>query len=147
MSRTIEWVDRPTMKPRNTRQLRVLIERRTLEYLWGQRHWVVPRLVSEVFGDGRKLIRLYPIMYRPYHFVVRIDSGWSLNNWDNGELLIDHLDDIEISIEEEFIDWPWARQYGLKWSDDDEAENSSRIDWDGGSSWSEINWPRIKRKA
>lgn len=127
------------MNPHNTNQLRALVERWQVVEHWAQRCRIKPRLVTRVFGDGRRLLRLYPIMFRPNHFVVRVDS-----KLDDGHAH-DWLDEIYEAIEEEFYEWPWARQYGLKWHEDDSADCDSRLSWDDGSSWEEMKWPRLKR--
>jgi len=99
----------------------------------------MPRLVTRIFGDGRRLLALYPIMHRPNHFVVRMDSSIDITHAD------DWLEEIYEEIEEEFHEWPWARAYGLRWHADESAENDSRLSWNDGSSWSEMRWPRLKR--
>lgn len=137
----LEFSDHPTMNPRNTNQLRPLIERWQAAHLWGQPHRIKPRLVTHVLGDGRRLLALYPILYRPNHFVVRMDSKVNITYAD------DWLDEIYDAIEEEFYEWPWARSYGLRWHKDDSAENDSRVSFSDGSSWEEIQWPRMKRRA
>ncbi len=139
-TRSLEFIDHPTMNVRNTRQLKPLIERWQIERLWGQPHRIMPRLVTEVFGDGRRLLALYPIMYRPNHFVVRMDSKIEITYAD------DWLDEIYTSIEDEFYEWPWAKAYGLKWHEDDGADDDSRISFEDGSCWSEMGWPRLKRR-
>lgn len=123
----------------------MVIERRTCMYHWGKRHFVVPRLVNKVFGDGAVLLRLYPIMMRPHHFVVRIGSDYATSNWDReSRVPTDQwLDDVYDAIEEQFVEWPWAKQYGLRWpmGDDAEGERSSRIDWSEGSCRGVMDWP------
>ncbi len=146
--RKLEYMRTPTMHPRCTKALRRLIERRTVEYLWGQRRIVIPRLCSKIFGNGRKLLALSPIMYRPNYFVVRIDSNWSTSNWETDESKMppsEWLDRVYDEIEAEFPEWPWARQYGLRRTEDDSDDRSSRTDWSDGSTWSEAFWPRLKR--
>jgi hypothetical protein len=135
------------MSPRATHKLRELIERRTCAYLWGKRHFVVPRLVSQVFGDGRKLLGLAPIMFRPNYFVVRIDSRWSMSNWDQQNPMVPHdwLDNVFDSIEEEYVEWPWAKAFGFKWSDDPLVDCNSRIDFSEGCAWWEMPWPRWRK--
>lgn len=134
----LEWSPSPTMDPHDTDQLRPLIERWQVRRLWTVPHRIKPRLVTKVFGDGRKLLAVFPIMFRPNHFVVRMDSKIETTYAD------DWLDDIYSAIEEEFYEWPWARQYGLKYHDDDGAENDSRLSFNDGSCWSEMDWPRVK---
>lgn len=140
-SRDIEWVDHPTMSPRNTEQLRPFIERWQTAYLWSNPHRIKPALVNAVFGDGRTLLKLYPIMFRPNHFVVRIDSATNTRHAD------DWLDDIYEAIEEQFYEWPWAKAYGLTWHEDDGADDDSRLSFADGSSWGEMKWPRLRRRT
>lgn len=138
--------DNPTMGVENTSYLRKLIERRTAKYMWGQLRFVTPRVCGEVFGDGRKLIGLSPIMFRPNYFVVRIDSAWSTSNWDRtgATLLIDNIDDVYTSLEEEYEEWPWSRMFGLKRTDDWDDERSSHINFNDGCEWWEMCWPSLQ---
>lgn len=143
-ARNIEWCDSPTMNPRNTNQLRKFIERRQTAYLWGQPQSITPRLCGRVFGDGRQLIVVSPIMFRPNYFVVRIDSSWSTSNWDRDNPMTpsEWIDDILDAISEEFVEWPWAKEYGLRWSDDERDDCQSEIDWSDGLEWGEMQWPQ-----
>src|ERR1700722_6636073 len=129
-------------------ELRRLIERRQKAYLWGQPNWITPRLVSEVFGDGKQLIGIAPINYRPNYFVVRIDSTWIINNHARDcELLIDNIDEIYDAIEEEYPNWPWYRAYGLKLNVEHGEELSEDPDFSCGSEWWGEDRPkRSKRK-
>lgn len=120
---------------RRTARLRKVIERRQRATLWGKVYYVTPRLVTEVFGDGRQLIWLAPLATRPNWYVVRIDSRWKLSNHETGDLLHDHLDDIYNSIEAEF-----------------DVSNSGDVDsvtrpWPAfdhscGCGWGAQDWPR-----
>ncbi len=69
---------------------------------WGDEYTVEPALVAEIFGDGAQVIGLQPLNTRPQFYVVRVDSAWSISNWDDGDLLIEHLDEIYESIEGEY---------------------------------------------
>lgn len=143
----LEYRDGPTMNPRNTRQLRRLIEVPRARWLWGKKFIVAPRLVSEVFGNGRRLMEISPLMYRPHFFVVRIDDSWAKSNRDHsGARPVRHwLDDVYGAIVDEFVEWPWAGKYGLRWSDDD-SDRSSRIDMSEGCEFFETGWPRLRRR-
>lgn len=88
------------MRDRATAKLRAFVERRHRRLMWGQPHWVKPRLVSAIFGDGKVLLLLTPIMTRPNYFVVRIDSEWHLDKDGGG--LCEHLPEIQESIEDQF---------------------------------------------
>lgn len=100
-----------------------LLSRRK-RYLWGRAYMIRPALVRRKFGDGKRLIKLWPIIHRPLYYLVYVDSSWSLFN-DDENPLIDHLDDIYEQIAEEFgerngdeYQWPEA-------------------DFDDGSTWEE----------
>lgn len=82
--------------------LRQRIERRHATSLWGQKRFVTPRLVTPVFGDGKQMIWLTDLNVRPAYWVVRIDSKWSINNWDPSPNPSDWLENIYQAIEEEF---------------------------------------------
>ena len=58
--------------------------------------------VTMLFGDGGKAIWLKTFGNPGGHYIVRIDSSWSVSNWGDEPLLIDHLDEIYEAIEEEF---------------------------------------------
>lgn len=83
-------------------KLRALIERRQAGYLWGRRYFFTPRLVSEVFGDGRKLLGLSGVNTRPAFWVIRVDSKWLDERGSGTELLRDHLEEIYQAIEADF---------------------------------------------
>jgi len=139
----IFWYDEPTMNPHNTKRLRSLIERQEEAYLWGQPSMVTPRLCGQVFGDGKKLIALSPILYRPRYFVIRIDSSWSTSNRDQCAIGPgDWLDEVYDALEDEYLYWPWADEYKLSKDVDREDENSAIMDFSDGSEWSEMKWPR-----
>ncbi len=82
-------------------RLRKMIERRQVAWLWGQKRFVTPRLLSRVFGDGKQTIWLSGINTRPAYWVIRVDSTWTLDNLNGGNLR-DHLEEIYQAIEEEF---------------------------------------------
>lgn len=57
-----------------TARLRSLIERPEKCIFWGGTYTRTPRLIARVFGDGKLLICITPLVTRPNYFVVRIDS-------------------------------------------------------------------------
>lgn len=86
-----------------TEELRAVIEVERESSLWGRPHKVTPRLVGKVLGDGKQLIWFAPIMSRPNWYVVRIDSGWSLDNHaDAGVQPVDWTEGVLLAIEEEY---------------------------------------------
>jgi hypothetical protein len=137
----LAWVEEPTMDPRDTEQLRGLVERWIICDLWAMQYLIKPRLVDEVFGDGRRLLLLTPIMHRPNRFVIRMDSKQDITH--GGEWLYE----IETAIEEEYPDWPWAEDYGLTRHEDEEAEDDSRLSFEDGVGWGECNWPQVVEPA
>lgn len=115
-----------------TERLRAAIQRRRKIHHWGHAYLVTPLLVTERFGDGKRLIWLQPLNTRPNYYVVRVDSGWKFyDEWEEGdEDFRDHLDDILEAVENDFgsehdwetgkhVDWPaldlWA---GCAWGDE-----------------------------
>ena len=92
--------------PPTTEQLRAIIEVEQDVTMWGQPHRVTPRLVSEVFGDGRLLLEIIPLATRPNFYVVRVDSSWGWNEGgrNNDAPIRDHLDEIYDAIEDEYGD-------------------------------------------
>ncbi len=86
---------------RETRRLKLIIERRQAGYLWGQKHFFTPRLIGEVFGNVKKLIWISGLNTRPAFWVVRVDSSWSQET-EESDLFFDHLEEIYQAIEGEF---------------------------------------------
>lgn len=97
--------------------------------LWGTDHTVTPYLVSQTFGDGKRFIGLAPMFYRPWFYVVRIDSRWSLDH-EGEEPFIDHVDEVYEAIEQ---------QFGLCCDEEDEYGDRAECDCDGYEVW-----PRVK---
>src|SRR5882672_1344925 len=71
--------------------------------LWGQPHFVTPRLADWIHGDGLKVIYLTPIMTRPNYYVVRIDSKINLDNFGKPPVFVDEvLPELHESIEDQY---------------------------------------------
>lgn len=108
-------------------ELRELVERPCKGHLWGQEHDIFPRVIGKVFGDGRCLINVSPLMTRPNYFVVRVDSAEDFE-------VRDILDDVADAAEDEF---------GRFRRDEEEPEDAEEhrefpiCDWDAGTCWSE----------
>ncbi len=101
--RVIQGVHRPRVALAvEMERLRARVERRQSAYLWDQKYFVTPRLVDQVFGDGKKIIHLAGINTRPAYWVVRIDSQWSTSNYDPSPCLRDWLEEIYQAIEGQF---------------------------------------------
>lgn len=120
-----------------TADLKRLIEKPREVTFWGQKHTVTPAFVSDSLGDGKKLLFVTPLATRPNWYVVRVDSSWDINNFGNGELVCEHLEEILFPIEKE---------YGLAWYDEDDNELEVRrpfpaLSEDCGVAWGEEEWP------
>lgn len=121
------------------KKLREQIERRQIATLWGTKHFIKPRLCDKVFGDGRQLIGFEPLNSRPSFYIVRVDSTWSLSNWDSRseEHLADHVEEIWDALEEQF---GCARYY-----DDPPQRRNSRpfpaVSSENGVAWFKMKWP------
>jgi hypothetical protein len=73
------------MKPHTemtTEELRAIVERPRKIRHWGHENIITPLLLDKVMGDGAQLIHFTPIMHRPNFLVARIDSKWTLSNFD-----------------------------------------------------------------
>lgn len=67
--------------------------------LWTIPCMVRPALSATRHGAGDLLLALSPMNHRPLYYLVWIDRAW----WPaNGDLDLDHLDDIWLALEEEF---------------------------------------------
>lgn len=86
-----------------------LVKPRTVSF-WGGEYQVTPVLVDKIFGDGRQIIGFAPLNTRPDYYVVRIDSGWCLSNWetDAPDHFVDHVDEVYEAIEDEYGNARWC---------------------------------------
>lgn len=64
---------------------------------WGSMYDIEPALLGKVYGDGKRLLQLFPINERPSYWVVRIDSACV-----SDDELHEILDDIYEQIDEQF---------------------------------------------
>lgn len=78
-----------------TESLRQRIETEQTVSHWGRDHTITPCLISHVFGDGQMLLRLWPMMLRPFYFVVQLDSETDIKSI----YFHDFLDEIKEAIE------------------------------------------------
>ena len=129
--------------------------RRHITTLWGQRHFVTPRLVDWIHGDGKKLIWYEPMATRPDYYIARIDSKVDTDNCGKPPVFCDEvLEDLLSAIED---------QYGRAWErwEHDNGRTYERhnlfpaLSDDCGSSWgtltilkSPTNWTewRVRRE-
>ena len=110
------------------------VEKRHRTRFWGRTYMVKPRLVDEIFGDGKKLFGIEPLNSRPNYYVIRGDSKWDVSNWADGETIGQHIEEILESIEE---------QFGRAWYDDDPPQRKSgrpfpALNDDVGVGWFEV---------
>lgn len=133
-----------------TERLRAIEEKPRMRSMYGKKKLVRPKLVDEIFGDGRELMILSPIGGAlPNYFVVRVGEGW-VGDGGPDATIREHLDAIYDSIED---------QFGKLLTDDDgEPEEELRfpdaVDFNQGSYWGTAEWPegcappaRRKRRA
>ena len=116
----------------STDRLRGLVEVPVQGSLWAQVTTFTPVLVSERFGDGRKLMYLSPINDRPAYFVVRVDSRSDV---------YDYLDDVYLSAEEEHGGSGWCQEcdHDVDCCDEEccfERRHFPYANFNDGSSWS-----------
>lgn len=70
-------------------------------HFWGRRHKCKPVFIHAIFGDGGQLLAVQPLNTRPQYYLVRVDSRWHTNGYEDGEVIHDHIDDIYEAIEEQ----------------------------------------------
>jgi hypothetical protein len=131
--------------PDNVAVLRALIEHPREVTLWGTPYQVTPRLCSQIFGDGRQLVTITPINFRPHYFVVRVDSAWHTDcrrDCNGANCIYENLDDIKDALNDDFA-MDMYECYGLDVPD----EESEEYDYfyadmfDCGCSWGPFDWP------
>ncbi|HUD89957.1 hypothetical protein [Sphingobium sp.] len=139
----------------NLAMLKEVFEKPFLGTLWtdGDSGILTPYVCECSFGDGLKLIKIATINQRPNYHVVRVDSGWATSNWDDGETVGEHIDDILSAIEEEcgparpyceecetsYCECEWPEGYSAQ-------EAFPAIDDENGCSWSEVSWKWLMRQ-
>lgn len=69
-----------TMPARRQRELRQRFCQRQASYLWGDKRIITPVLIPVIWGDGRKIIALRPIVTRQSHYVIAGDSSWTISD-------------------------------------------------------------------
>lgn len=132
-------------EPPSTEWLRKRIEIPSRAYLWGVTYWVRPRLLTEVFGNGRQLIFIEPLNTRPEYFVVRVGDDYDLDNYSTqptGEPLTEHLDEIYTALEDQF------GRADADQDDDEDADllNFPAVDLSVGCSWGGHDWPLDRKQ-
>lgn len=65
---------------------------------WGNDYEFTPALLDKKYGDGKRLLQLFPINERPRYWVVRVDSSFE----DRSDEFFDMLGDIYEEIDEQF---------------------------------------------
>ncbi len=129
-------------RDRATEKLRRVVERRHMREGNGERRLVRPRLVAEIFGDGKELMILDPIGAPGLdYFVVRVGLGWCDEGRGpvNNAPVRKHLDDIYQSIADEF-------GHFIGEGDDeapaDEVRFPDLVDFSEGCHWGTMRWPK-----
>lgn len=142
-SMRIEWNEA------NTALLRADVESVTKGHLWGDEIEIAPKLVSEIFGDGQKLLCISPMLYRPWYVVVRIDSGW-----DDDALIENHFGEICFEAEQEHEEDFYTGWFGKEYTDwleryfgEDGCELEYNSLFHDGYSWGEYYMPKSLKEA
>lgn len=65
---------------------------------WGSTYKFKPVMLNKIYGDGKRLLQVFPINERPRYWVVRVDSKCRCDD----DLHEDILDDIYEEIDEQF---------------------------------------------
>lgn len=142
-----------------TAALRAAQKPRT-DYLWTPSHTITftPRVLTEIFGDGRALFYFGTLNSRPAYWLVRGDSRWTCDlDWgadppDGAEDFRDHDEEILCALEEEFgsaesgedylynrAGRPYHPETGQFLSQ--EEINYPTVNTGGGWHWGREDWP------
>jgi len=92
--------------------------------LWGKWENIEPKLLKEIYGDGKRLLYISPLSDRPNHYMVRIDSVYPDENKRNEvedilEYVVDSIVsefgwcEVEGEEDEETIYLPWPSFDGI----------------------------------
>ena len=116
--------------------LRILLECRHRVKFWGAHYFIKPRLISRMFGDGKKLFIIQPLDTRPNYYYIRVDSTWGTSNWNHDDGIkepAEWLEDVLQAIDEDFGN-----------TADGGMENCGfPVQSDGsGHCWEECDWPK-----
>lgn len=141
----------------NLDMLKAIFERPFLGSLWthGDRGILTPHVCECSFGDGLKLVKIFTINQRPNYHVVRVDSTWAESNWDGGQTIGEHIDEIVSAIEDECgragesLDQPCDNCGDMicKCSPDFcSRDHFPEIDADDGCSWDVVAWWEIEHQ-
>ncbi len=136
-------------------ELRALIEiEREVEF-WGQKYRITPLLVDVILGDGKQLVGVQPLDTRPNYYVIRVDSSWGTNNFGNGELFCEHIEEVYDAIEDQFGERERRRESliyeeGVPPEEADLANYENELGWpalslSSGVAWFEMEWPKPKK--
>jgi hypothetical protein len=143
MSQVTETVSCETLRQHIAQEQEVIF--------WGQGYRITPLLINAVLGDGKKLVGIQPLNTRPNYYVIRVESGWDLSNWGDGDLFVHHLEDVYEAIEDQFSEIEREREYliedGVSPERADLAYYPEELGWpvfslDSGVGWFELDWPR-----
>jgi hypothetical protein len=102
---------------------------------WARTFFPKPAVLPIALGDGRGLIRLFPIMERPQHYLVFVDSKWVESEY----LFREHLDEIYEAIED-YFGTPERDEHGEAVKP--ERDRFPVADFDGGSCWEFLHYPK-----
>lgn len=146
----------------NLAMLKEVIEVPFLGTLWthGDSGMLTPYVCECSFGDGLHLLWISTINQRPNYHVVRVDSRWKASNWDEGETVGGHIDDILTAIEGECgsarcgysgSSLRWPREERIEHCQCEECDDEfvsvwPEIDADGGCSWGWLDWADVMRE-
>lgn len=132
-------------------KLKKAVERRERTRLWVSDPWFffTPKVLSKVYGDGRRIFALTTMNQRPAYWVIRVDSRCDSEEF--GEL----TDDILTALEEEFGNGRcsysgnnlfWTKRERRAHCDCEDCRELPVAKWpmvdgDGGCSWGRMQWP------
>jgi len=113
--------------------LRAKLEKPYWVRFWGQRRLCKPVFIERILGDGGKLLFVTPLATRPHHYLIRVDSTWKDNNYEQ-PCVADHIDEIYDAIENQVGPSEWTDDRGRERHDYWPAAS-----FDCGSCWGDAS--------
>lgn len=121
------------------RKMKAIITKPRYVKFWGKKCLSRPVFIESCLGDGGKLLAITPLNDRPNYYVIRVDSTWSVHNYED-PCVADHIDEIYEMIEEQTGPREWQDDHGRR-----RVEKWPAPNLDCGSSWWDYDLTRQDR--
>lgn len=126
-----------------TERLRKTIERPRSVSHWGTVETITPRFVAAKLGNGKRLLRVTPLITRPNYYLIRVDD--SIADLD-GDAWRDYMLEIYKAIEDEYGECEREienlMEEGKTLDEAHDLTGFPMLDLDCGTCWGIEPWPK-----